>query len=282
MPLQQHVSKNGITIHCKRETVYLGKMTSMRRLGLFIAACAVVYLTFVQSFPAFAAANITSVSAGCGGVTVNFTVTTSSAGTFNLVVHDNTNAVVGTGGGGTSGAGTFYFSRYIFISPTLIDATPITVSLSVNAPNSGSDSAGPTPCTGGITPPSPGSPATSSESQASPNVLNMNDERINPAKGDITAVIYLMAEGGIQVYAVDSNGSGLLVISVTDSELASYPDNPDSNTRIANSDDGKITLYKLTSGEYQVNAGPDAEGKVISVIFTGRGDVYMHEFNVYQ
>jgi hypothetical protein len=31
----------------------------------------------------------------------------------------------------------------------------------------------------------------------------------------------------------------------------------------------EISLYKLTSGEYQVNVGPDSEGKVFVLNFTG-------------
>ena len=249
----------------------------MRRLCMLIAACAVMYLVIAQPIPALAAANITSLSPGCTGVTVNFTVTTTGAGSFNIIVRDNTNTVVGTLFGGTSGAGTFGFSRFIFINPTLIDGTPLTVSVTVSPPNSGADSRGPIACTGGIIPPSPSAPSEA-EFVSAPII---NDGRINPGKGDMNAVIYETEQGGIEVYDVGDSGTGFLVISVTDEALAGYPEKPGENTLISSSADGKTALYKLTTGEYQVNTGPDGEGKVTNIIFTGRDNVYLREYNVH-
>jgi hypothetical protein len=47
--------------------------------------------------------------------------------------------------------------------------------------------------------------------------------------------------------------------------LARVPDEPEVNTLIIEGEG--IALYRLTSGEYQVNAGPAAENKVFTMIF---------------
>jgi len=56
--------------------------------------------------------------------------------------------------------------------------------------------------------------------------------------------------------------------SVTQADVAPYVTNhPAVNTLIASADG--IAVYVLTTGEIQVNAGPDAEGKVHVKIFNG-------------
>lgn len=49
--------------------------------------------------------------------------------------------------------------------------------------------------------------------------------------------------------------------------LASLPAQPDKNTLYATSDDGFIRFYVLETGEYQLNFGPDFEGKVRVIVF---------------
>ncbi len=51
------------------------------------------------------------------------------------------------------------------------------------------------------------------------------------------------------------------------STLAKLPDNPETNTLIKSY--YEFSLYKLTSGEYQLNVGPDFENKVHVIIWTG-------------
>lgn len=64
----------------------------------------------------------------------------------------------------------------------------------------------------------------------------------------------------ILVMAVDNNGKGRDVIRVGSKDLAALPAKPEKNTLIASK--SIYALYKLTTGEYQVNVGPDAENKV--------------------
>jgi hypothetical protein len=71
----------------------------------------------------------------------------------------------------------------------------------------------------------------------------------------------------IEVLGVDGRGRGYKAIYVTARELAKLPEFPEENTLIEQY--YEYALYKLTSGEYQVNVGPMAENKVYVVTFTG-------------
>lgn len=71
----------------------------------------------------------------------------------------------------------------------------------------------------------------------------------------------------IQVLGVDRKGKPRAAITATAKELADLPDVPEQNTLIDQY--YEFALYKLTTGEYQLNVGPDAEGKVFVIDFTG-------------
>lgn len=98
------------------------------------------------------------------------------------------------------------------------------------------------------------------------------DDRINWDMGDLNAVLYAREDNNgdpvIEVYRVGANGQGEFLGFITEDDLAPYVDNPpDVNTEIKAI--GNVMLYALASGEFQVNIGPDGEGKVWSVIFDG-------------
>lgn len=63
------------------------------------------------------------------------------------------------------------------------------------------------------------------------------------------------------------DGSPTLAIRATARQLAKLDDFPEENVLIDQY--YEISLFKLTSGEYQVNVGPDAENKVKVLRFTG-------------
>lgn len=75
-------------------------------------------------------------------------------------------------------------------------------------------------------------------------------------------------------------GKGRRYIRVFNDELAEYPEFPEQNTLIE--ERGVIALYKLTSGEYQVNVGPDADNKVYVINFTGCPAENVYESNFVQ
>ncbi len=93
--------------------------------------------------------------------------------------------------------------------------------------------------------------------------FNPNDGRIH-ADAAAPFAVYCI-EPGLQVYGVNDDGQGWLAFTV-DSE-AMNADAPDENTVIAEA--GNIRLYQLTSGDFQINAGPDAEGKVYVLTWNG-------------
>lgn len=70
-------------------------------------------------------------------------------------------------------------------------------------------------------------------------------------------------------YSVSEDATAKLAFFIPKSDLDKLPDKPEETITIWESADGKYAFYKLTSGEYQINVGPDAEGKVQVVIFTG-------------
>lgn len=82
-------------------------------------------------------------------------------------------------------------------------------------------------------------------------------ELYTPATDDSCAIDIWLVEGD----------SGRRYVRVTSAQLAKLPEFPEHNMLIR--ERGPVALYKLTSGEYQVNVGPDAEGKVYTTTFTG-------------
>lgn len=84
-------------------------------------------------------------------------------------------------------------------------------------------------------------------------------------------------------YRVNEDASGTLIFFIPSSDLADLPANPDAPIEIYRSENGVYGFYKLPSGEYQVNAGPDAEGKVDVINFTGvpPTNVRRSQYNIY-
>lgn len=88
---------------------------------------------------------------------------------------------------------------------------------------------------------------------------------------DLPVVIYPKLDGSgnpfLDFYTVDANGRGRRSLRVLGETLAKLPAQPERNIRIASTPDGLATLYRLTTGEFQVNYLPTDEGKVPVVIF---------------
>lgn len=98
------------------------------------------------------------------------------------------------------------------------------------------------------------------------------DGRINYRDCEPVAIYPVQDEDGvgILVYVVkrEDKGVGEFGFFVSFAELNALPENPEEPILIAETDDGFAQLYKLPSGEYQVNAGPDDEGKVFEFRFS--------------
>jgi hypothetical protein len=112
---------------------------------------------------------------------------------------------------------------------------------------------------------------TFSGTNAVPPSRLCDDGRINYNNCDKVA-IYPMADEdsyGLEVWIVDNVDFPSFGFFVSAADLDKLPDKPARNIRIAASKDGRTVLYKLTTGEYQVNYGPDEEGKVFVYTFNG-------------
>ncbi|MBZ0319263.1 MAG: hypothetical protein K8L91_22805 [Anaerolineae bacterium] len=71
----------------------------------------------------------------------------------------------------------------------------------------------------------------------------------------------------IDIWQLDGHNVGYPALYISSDELLALPDFPRENTLIVR--DGFIRVYKLTTGEYQVNIGPLPDGKVHVIIFDG-------------
>jgi hypothetical protein len=93
--------------------------------------------------------------------------------------------------------------------------------------------------------------------------------------------VYATEEGGISAYGITNFGEGAYV-TITPEQLAELPANPDENMLLGGSGDGFTTVWLLTTGEYQVNIGPDRDGNVYVIVFTGvpATNIYRLDFNV--
>jgi hypothetical protein len=109
------------------------------------------------------------------------------------------------------------------------------------------------------------------------------DSRFNWHHGGMHSVV---------MYAADESGTpGLRMLSPRGRELLWLPLaalNPDSappavNTELARTPDGQIRVYRLATGEFQVNIGPDAAGIERVTIFEGipPARIYSSEWSIY-
>lgn len=93
------------------------------------------------------------------------------------------------------------------------------------------------------------------------------DNRINWQFGDLYAASYAqfdkVGNPALHIYCVDQNSSeGVLGMIITEDNLSPYPEFPAENTLIEQSNVCNASFYILTTGEYQLNIGPDQDGKI--------------------
>ncbi len=85
----------------------------------------------------------------------------------------------------------------------------------------------------------------------------------------------------LDIWVVEADGHGERALLQTAAQLAKVPEVPDDQNyvTIKTALDGFISLYKLKSGEYQINVGPTVENKVYTLNFTGCPPEDVHEGN---
>jgi len=126
----------------------------------------------------------------------------------------------------------------------------------------------------------PGDDAASPDAPSRPAIDTQNaNARIVPVldRPDLSP------DMGLVIWGINPVGEGYLAFAVPSDVLAELPDHPDEAILIDSTDDGLYAFYQLTTGEYQLNIGPDFEGKVQVVIFDGipPTTVYRRDFNIY-
>jgi hypothetical protein len=106
------------------------------------------------------------------------------------------------------------------------------------------------------------------ETDGSSSAFIFADGRINRDDAAAPFVVYphlnTTGETGLVVYDAYNNDTQLLIVDA--SEIAAIPAMPEQNTLIAASADDRVSLYRLTTGEFQV-MGPEKNGKEYVMIF---------------
>lgn len=107
---------------------------------------------------------------------------------------------------------------------------------------------------------------------ATPAPINM-EQNVSFNDADLGVSLFKAedADGNVQMnlYHTDTGSStSSYLFSITQDDIAPYLNElPTENTLLASAEG--VSVYVLTTGEIQVNAGPDAEGKTHVKIFNG-------------
>ena len=104
---------------------------------------------------------------------------------------------------------------------------------------------------------------------------NFSDGRLNTSS--TVGAVYIDSNG-VSVYSIDSSSMGNLAAFASASQLQATTQ-PAQNTLIASSPDGRYAIFQLANGTnlFQVNYGPDAEGKVRVITFTFPGGTILSQ-----
>lgn len=98
------------------------------------------------------------------------------------------------------------------------------------------------------------------------------DARINRFHGDLTSALYAAYDSDgnptIRVYDIAADSTGMLRGDYAYELFEPYLTNPPAvNTVLGTL--GKTKLIALTTGQFQINVGPDAEGKIHEIVWDG-------------
>lgn len=98
--------------------------------------------------------------------------------------------------------------------------------------------------------------------------LRIEDGRVNAHDLAAGAAIYCAPNGGVAVWDINIRSEGELTLVASPEVIASVPTAPEVNTLII--EGGSFRLYRLTSGELQVN-GPGIYSTDPEYVFTWDG-----------
>jgi hypothetical protein len=103
---------------------------------------------------------------------------------------------------------------------------------------------------------------------------NCGNGHINCDHGDEYAQVLNRSDSAgkpdLQVWCVSAAGQGSLGGVITQADLKDIPATPSTNTLVKTINCRvPVTFWVLTTGEYQINIGPNAKGNTIAMVFTG-------------
>jgi hypothetical protein len=100
------------------------------------------------------------------------------------------------------------------------------------------------------------------------------DDRIN-RQAYAQAAIYCDADSSsIRILGINDKGEGFELLNIAYADLPATP--TDANVVIGQN--GNVTLYRLVTGEFQVSAGPDAEGKSYVAVWDACPWTYLNAY----
>jgi hypothetical protein len=111
------------------------------------------------------------------------------------------------------------------------------------------------------------------------------DDRINWKHGDGYAVLYPRQDDQgnpvLHIYCIVEKGNGSLGYVLSRDLFSQATAKPSKNTQVGETDACRVPIkfYVLTTGEYQINIGPNAEGKVDVIVFTGLPPMNVHYYH---
>ena len=74
---------------------------------------------------------------------------------------------------------------------------------------------------------------------------------------------------GLDLYGINDENDGFYLGTVTQDMIAPYADHPPEENTLIESFGDNVNVYVLTTGEIQINVGPNEEGKTFVYIFDG-------------
>jgi hypothetical protein len=96
-----------------------------------------------------------------------------------------------------------------------------------------------------------------------PPAATCDDGRLNP-DCDVVAIYVIRDTEGVHMqvwYVLPEGGNGRFAFMLYENELDALPDHPEEAVLVAASTDNYVRLYWLSDSSFQINAGPDGEGK---------------------
>jgi hypothetical protein len=100
------------------------------------------------------------------------------------------------------------------------------------------------------------------------------DDRINRQAYAQAAVYCDAANSRVLILGIDAGGDGSELLSVPYGDLPAKP----TGQHVQIEQAGNVGFYRLATGEYQVNVGPDSEGKTYVAIWDGCPYTYLNAY----